>query len=531
MLDGAHGGEPAVVAIQPQAEALDFHGADDLLEGFLEGAADGHGFADALHLGRERFVGFGELLKRPAGHLDDDVVDGGLEARAGGAGDVVLEFVQGVADGEFGGDLGDWEPRRLAGERAGARDAGVHLDHDHLEGQGTVGTGLGLGVDGELDVAAACFDAHGPHDRESRVAHGLIFLVGERENRRDGDAVARVDAHRIDVLDAADDDAVVLLVADDFEFEFLPADHGLVDLHLRDHARGEAAGHDVAVFLEVVGDAAARAAQREGGADDRGEADFLEELLGVGEGVDGLGFGEGESDLLADVLEDLAVFGAMDDLAVGADHLDAEFLQRAVVPEGAGAVERGLAAQGGQDGVDARAALLFELDDLADALGRDRLDVGPIAELRIGHDRRRVAVDQHDAVPLGLEGLAGLRARVVKLAALADDDGTGTQDEDGLDVGAFGHGEKRKAGKREANMSAGRGVGVTPGRPGARKLDEHSGQTRKVHGLRGFRGQFPILLPWNRGTRHPVGGGTNFPGRSVSGSRPSCGRGGLIRAR
>ncbi len=107
--DGAHGGEPLVVLVESQAEALDVHRADGFLERFLEGAPDGHGLADGFHLGGEGLVGLGELLESPAGHLGDDVVDGGLEAGAGGAGDVVLEFVEGVADGEARGDLGDGE--------------------------------------------------------------------------------------------------------------------------------------------------------------------------------------------------------------------------------------------------------------------------------------------------------------------------------------------------------------------------------------------------------------------------------------
>ncbi len=417
VLDRPHGTEPAIVAIQPEAEAFDFHRADDFLQGFLECPADRHRLTHALHLRRQRFIGLGKLLESPAGHLHDDVIDRGLETGAGGSGDVVLEFVEGVSNGKFGRDLGDGKARGLAGERATARDAGIHLDHHHLEL-----AILGPWVHGELHVAATRLDAHGPHDRERCVTHALVFLVRQCQDRRDGDAVARVDAHGIDVLDAADDDAVVLLVADDFEFEFLPADHGLVDLDLGDHAGGEPARDNVLELFEVVGDAAATTAQREGGADDRWQANLLEEILRVWECVDDLGLGQFEADLFADVLEYLAVFGAMDDLAIGTDHLDAILRECAVVPHRASAVEGRLTAQRWQDRIDARASMLLERDDLADGLGRDGLDVRPIAELRIGHDGRWVAVDQHDAIPLGLERLAGLRARIVKLAALANHD-------------------------------------------------------------------------------------------------------------
>jgi hypothetical protein len=51
----------------------------------------------------------------------------------------------------------------------------------------------------------------------------------------------------------------------------------------------------------------------------------------------------------------------------------------------------------------------------------------------------RVVVDQDHSVPLLAQRADGLRAAVVELGRLADDDGPGTQDEDALQVGAFGH--------------------------------------------------------------------------------------------
>ena len=97
-------------------------------------------------------------------------------------------------------------------------------------------------------------------------------------------------------------------------------------------------------------------------------------------------------------------------------------------------VERGLPAHGRQQRV---GPLL--LDDLGDDLRRDRLDIGRVGQVRIGHDRGRVGIDQHDPVALFLEGLAGLGAGIVELAGLADDDRAGADDQDRLDVGAFRH--------------------------------------------------------------------------------------------
>ena len=132
--------------------------------------------------------------------------------------------------------------------------------------------------------------------------------------------------------------------------------------------------------------------------------------------------------------EQLAVFRLVDGVGGGADHLDVEFLQHAHLAQRQRAVERGLPAHGRQQRVGP-----FLLDDLGDDLRRDRLDIGGVGEIGIGHDRRRIGVDQHDPVALVLERLAGLRAGIVELAGLADDDRAGADDQDRFDVGSFGH--------------------------------------------------------------------------------------------
>ena len=73
----------------------------------------------------------------------------------------------------------------------------------------------------------------------ARVAKLLVGLVGEGHLRRDGDRVAGVDAHRVEVLDRADDHDVVGAVADDLELELVPAAQGLLDEHLADRTRRE----------------------------------------------------------------------------------------------------------------------------------------------------------------------------------------------------------------------------------------------------------------------------------------------------
>ena len=81
----------------------------------------------------------------------------------------------------------------------------------------------------------------------------------------------------------------------------------------------------------------------------------------------------------------------------------------------------------------------FADDDFFHGFRRDWLDVRAIGKLRVGHNGGRVGVYENDAVALFFEGFAGLGAGIVELARLADEDRSGADDEDGVDVSALGH--------------------------------------------------------------------------------------------
>ena len=434
------------------------------LERLLERAADGHGLTDGLHRGGERGVGAEKFLEREARDLRDDVVDGRLEARGGQPRDVIAQLVERVADGELGGDLRDGETGGLGGERRGARHARIHLDHDLPAGRR---------INGELDVGAAGRDADLANDGERRVAHHLKFLVGERHRRCDRDRVAGVHAHRVEVLDGTDDDALVLVVAHDLHLVFLPAEQAFLDEHLVRRGNFEAAGRDLLEFIAVVGDAAAGAAEREAGADDEREStDEVGRLARLVHGVHGHRLRDIEADPEHALLEEFAVLALLDRVGLGPDHLDAVFFENARVVELHRKIERGLAAEGREERGGA-----FAHDDFLENVERERLDVGDVGKLRIGHDRGRIGVHQNDFVALFLERLARLSAGVIELASLPDDDGASADDQNRLKVGAFGHGRRFRrelrapkhaaSGKRcdhAPRCRAGRAVCVGPAR-------------------------------------------------------------------
>ncbi len=165
----------------------------------------------------------------------------------------------------------------------------------------------------------------------------------------------------------------------------------------------------------------------------------LERVLGLVQGVGDAGAGALQPDRVHGVAELLPVLGLVDDLGPRADHLDPVLGQHALALEGQ---RRRSAPSGRPWSATARPASPCAMI-LATISGGDRLDVGRVGHVRVGHDRGRVRVDQDDPVALGAQRLAGLDAGVVELAGLADDDRAGADDQDGRNVGSFGHSVSR----------------------------------------------------------------------------------------
>ena len=298
-----------------------FERAQRLLQTLGKGAPDRHGLADGLHRGGQHRFGAGEFLEGKARDLGDDVIDGRLERRGRRAtGNVVGDFVERVADGQLGRDLGDGKSGRLRRQRRRARHPGIHLNNDKTSIRR---------VDGELHVGAAGFDADLAQHRDRGVAHDLVFFVGERQRRCHRDRVAGMHAHRIEILDRADDDAIVVLVANDFHFVFFPAQHRLFDQHFTGRRRVDAALDDLDEFGLVISDAAAGAAERERRPDDRGQPDIFECFERLDQRLDLVRTWRRKPDLGHRLAEQLAVFGLVDGVGGGADHLDAELVEHA----------------------------------------------------------------------------------------------------------------------------------------------------------------------------------------------------------
>ena len=140
-------------------------------------------------------------------------------------------------------------------------------------------------MDGELDVATAGVHADLANHIDPHVAHPLVLAVGQGERRGHGDGVTGVHAERVEILDGADHDHVVVVVAHEFEFELLPPEDGLLQKNFGGGARGQPLSGDPSQVGLVVGHPGSCATHRERRAHDHWVVQILDRLEALLEGV------------------------------------------------------------------------------------------------------------------------------------------------------------------------------------------------------------------------------------------------------
>ena len=400
-----------------QMDQADFQAADRLQDGGFHIAFDGHDFARCLHLGPQRMVGIDEFIEGPAGDLQYDIVQGRFEAGRGLLGDGVLDLIERITGSDLGCHLGNGIARRFGGKSGGTGNTGIDFDDDVF---------LRIGVQGILHVAAT-FHAQFADDIDGSRTEHLHFPVRQGLARCHDDAVARVDSDGVEVFHVADGDAVVSAVADDFEFDFLPAGDAAFDQDLADQAVLQAFRADIVQFLIIVGNTAARAAQGIGRTDDERIADLVGKFRGSRDRLHDGALRDGLMQFLHRLLEEFPVFSLHDAGDLRAQELHIVFFQDAQLIQFHGKVQADLAAQGCQQGIRA-----FLGNDAFQEFHVQRFHIDAVGDMDIRHDRGRVGIDEDDFQAFFLEGPAGLRTGIVEFSGLTDDDRAGTDDHDFL---------------------------------------------------------------------------------------------------
>ena len=241
--------------------------------------------------------------------------------------------------------------------------------------------------------------------------------------------------HWIEVLDRADDHAVVIAVTHDFELELFPAGDARLDQNLTDRAHRDSLRCEMRELVERRRNARAPAAENVGRANDARQANCFQHAHCFIERMRNSACRYGQTNFDHRFLELPAIFRGRNRLGVCADQFG-----RAGHPDEASLEQRhcniecGLAAHRGQHGVGALA-----LDDPCNNLGSERLDVRRVSEVGVRHDRGWIRIGEDDAVTLIAQDPTSLRAAVIEFAGLTNHDRSATDDQNAVDVGALWH--------------------------------------------------------------------------------------------
>ncbi len=213
----------------------------------------------------------------------------------------------------------------------------------------------------------------------------MILDVGQRLCRCDRDRIACVHAHRVEILDRADDDDVVVQIAHHLKLEFLPPKYRFFDQYLRIRRRGKSIFGDLLKFFGIIRRAAARAAKRKTWTNDGRITDAVYHPFGLFPRVCKSAFCRRNTDLVHRRFEKFAVLADPDRVDICADQLDAEFVENSLLVQFDRKVQPRLSANGRQQCI---GPLL--LDYRGQRLDGQRFDIGAVGDVWIGHDRRRI---------------------------------------------------------------------------------------------------------------------------------------------
>src|SRR5699024_1832216 len=142
----------------------------------------------------------------------------------------------------------------------------------------------------------------------------LILAIGQGHRGGDGDRIPGMNAHRIEVLDGADDSVVVCTIANDLELVFLPTEEALFDEAFVNGAALEGPADRLIELAAVVDGATARAAHRQRWAQNEWKADLIGDAMGIFDGARDAGLGALEADPIHRVFEEFSLFGLADRL-------------------------------------------------------------------------------------------------------------------------------------------------------------------------------------------------------------------------
>ena len=325
----------SVQSLVIQCVQPDFCAAHCLHNGGLKTGCNAHHFAGGFHLGAQLAGGVDELVKGPLGHLDYHIIQGRLKAGTGFAGYIVFNLVQGIAQSDLGGHLGNGIAGGFGRQGGGTADAGIDLNHAVLHA---------LRVQGKLTVAAALNAQLGDNIQRCGTEH-LVLFIRQGHSRGNDDGVTGVNAYRVKVFHRAHGNHIAGAVPHHFKFNFFPSGNVPLHQHLGNGGEHQAVFGNYIQLLLIISHATAGSAKCKGRTNNHRVANLCGNLPCVLRGGGNVAGNHRLAQLHHGVAEQLPILGFVNSLSSCAQQGHAHFVQIAVLSQLHTDGQAGLAAQ------------------------------------------------------------------------------------------------------------------------------------------------------------------------------------------
>ena len=233
-----------------------------------------------------------------------------------------------------------------------------------------------------------------------------------------------MDTDRVYIFHVADDDTVIRFITHDFIFDFFPAGYRPFDKNLINRAEFNTPRCYHEQFIIIIGNTAASPPQGEGRPYNDWVADFFSKGHGRRNVFENIAFRYRLIDVFHGFFEEFAVFRFFNSRKTCPQQLYMILFQYAGIGQFDSHIQSHLAPQCRQQTV-----RTFLFDDFCHIIQGNRFYINPVGDVFIGHDSRRITIDQDDFQSFFFQGPAGLGTGIVKFSSLTDNNRARTDNE------------------------------------------------------------------------------------------------------
>ena len=233
-----------------------------------------------------------------------------------------------------------------------------------------------------------------------------------------------MDTQRINIFDKAYCDHISFRIADNFQFQFFPAENGFFHQNLTDQRSLQATGTNGFQFFYVINQTAAGTTHSISRAQNNRIAQFIGNCQSFIYRIGNLASCHFDPQTVHCFLEFDTVFTAFNGVHLHTNDLYIIFFQNACFCQFRTQIQTGLTPQIGKQSIRS-----FLCNNLFQSIYIQRFDISHICNFRVCHDGCRVGIYQNDFITEITQSFACLSAGIVKFTGLTNDNGTGTDNQ------------------------------------------------------------------------------------------------------